>query len=773
VKDPIFFLLLGLGPGALYAMLGSSMVVAHKGSGVINFAHPAIAQFVVFDYIAMRTKGYIKLPWVDFLPTKSLNVPVTIKLAEAQVPFVPAFLLSLVLAAFLGVMVHFLVFRPLRSAPPLGKVIGSIGVLTYLGGVMQLNFAKLNNPNPKPVVPAEIIKNFLGLGKDYSRSGLWLLLIALIVGAVLWATYRYTRFGIATRAAAGNEKGAVLLGFSPEFLAAANWIIACVVAGFAAIIVGPFGGSLSPVQLTTQLGFFLAAMLIGRLNSIVGATIGGFGLGMIRSFSSSWLIAQHWFPQWFRNGVQEALPLIAIAVVLFVTGKKLPVRGTVEEKRLPLAPYPRRMWQHTVIWSGVVILLAFHSRNAFNKTLPLALSTMLITAILMLSYVVVTGYVGQISLAQLTLAGTAAFFMARMMANGKITSVNPFAVSGPNLAWVPAMILGIAVAIAVGLILAVPALRIRGVQLAVVTIAAAVTIEKMYFENEKLTGLRAGAPASVSKPTLFGLNLGAGGKGGLTNNPSFIIFCLFWLVLCAWLVANLRRSGTGRRFLSVRANERAAAAAGVNVPRTKLLAFGISAGLAGVAGTLVGFQQQNVSSANFVFGLGFAVIAFAYLAGITSINGAIVGAMLAPVSLIAAFGSYRVPGARIGDYLPVLGGVGLVLTAIRNPGGIAPFAQPGMRYAGDWLRKARGAEWLSFARRYLIWIAAGIAAGYVIWPVHRKSYAKFWDPILGLFIVMAVVRPLVMQIYAKVTGKAAPAAPEAAPASIATQGGAQ
>ena len=773
MKDPIFFLLLGLGPGALYAMLGSSMVVAHKGSGVINFAHPAIAQFVVFDYIAMRSKGYIKLPWFDFLPSKGFNFPVTIKIATSQVAFVPAFLISLVIGALLGIMVHFLVFRPLRSAPPLGKVIGSIGVLTYLGGVMQLNFAKLNNPNPKPIVPAKIIKNFLGLGQDYSRSGLWLLLIALIVGAALWATYRFTRFGIATRAAASNEKGAVLLGFSPEFLAAANWIIACVVAGFAAIIVGPFGGSLSPVQLTTQLGFFLAAMLIGRLNSIVGAVIGGFGLGMIRSFSSSWLIAQHWFPQWFRNGVQEALPLVAIAVVLFVTGKKLPVRGTVEEKRLPLAPYPRRMWQHTVIWSVVVIILAFHGRSLFNKTLPLALSTALITAILMLSYVIVTGYVGQISLAQLTLAGAAAFFMARMMANGKITSVNPFAVSGPHLAWVPAMVLGVAIAIAVGLILAIPALRIRGVQLAVVTIAAAVTIEKMYFENEKLTGLRAGAPAFVSKPTLFGLNLGSSGKGGLTNNPSFIMFCLFWLVLCAWLVANLRRSGTGRRFLSVRANERAAAAAGVNVPRTKLLAFGISAGLAGVAGTLVGFQQQNVSSANFVFGLGFAVIAFAYLAGITSINGAIVGSLLAPVSIVAAFSSYNFPGARIGDYLPVFGGIGLVLTAILNPGGIAPFTQPMFRHAGNWLLTARGPEWMSFVRRYVPWMVGGFVAGYLIWPLRVSTYSKFWMPALGVILTMVLVRPIVLQIYWKATGKAIPPPPGMAPAGIAAQGGAR
>ena len=172
----------------------------------------------------------------------------------------------MLIAVLLGLMVHFLVFRPLRNAAPLGKVIGSVGVLTYLTGVMQLNFSSLNNPNPRTIVPEEPLDNFLWLGRSFARSSLYLAAIALLVGFGLWALYRYTRFGIATRAAAGNEKGAVLLGYSPEFLAAANWVIASVVAGFAAIIIGPFGGSLSPVQLTSLLGFFLAAMLIAKLS---------------------------------------------------------------------------------------------------------------------------------------------------------------------------------------------------------------------------------------------------------------------------------------------------------------------------------------------------------------------------------------------------------------------------------------------------------------------------------------------------------------------------
>ncbi len=761
MKDPIFFLLLGLGPGALFAMIGASMVVAYKGSGVINFAQPAMAQFVVFEFISLRQSGKLLLPWVDFLPTSWLNIPVEIGVSDGPVGFWLAFVLAMLIAVLLGLMVHFLVFRPLRNSAPLGKVIGSVGILTYLTGVMELNFKFLNNPNPRDIVPAEGLRNFLWLGDNrvFARSNLYLLAIALLVGFALWALYRYTRFGVATRAAASNEKGAVLLGYSPDKLAAANWVLASIVGGFAAIIVGPFGGSLSSIQLTALLGFFLAAMLIGRLSSPMLATVGGLGLGMITTFTASWLIAQSWFPQWFRTGITTAIPLIAIVVVLFVTGKKLPIRGTVEERRLPLAPYPKRMVPHTIIWSTVVILLAFFGKDLVDGVFPFALQTGLITAILVLSYVVLTGYVGQISLAQLSLAGVAAFVMARMMADNTSTSINPFPVSGPALIWIVAMVLGILVAIAVGLIVAIPALRIRGVQLAVVTIAAAITIQALYFENEKLTGLRAGAPAEVKKPFLFGLDIGSTGDAGLTNNPAFLIFCLVMLVASCWFVASIRRSGTGRRFLSVRANERAAAAAGVNVPRTKLLAFGISAGLAGLAGTMFAFQFNNVSSASFLFGLGLTVLAFSYLAGITSINGAIIAGMLAPAAVITVVSAYLFKGAEIELYVPVVGGISLIVTAIIHPEGIAPYFQPVMRYGGTWLVNARGPEWLSFLKRYVPWMVGGWVAAFIIFPLRVSSYHKFWMPLVGVILTMLFIRPIVLGIYGAIKGKPRAAIP--------------
>ncbi len=204
-----------------------------------------------------------------------------------------------------------------------------------------------------------------------------------------------------------------------------------------------------------------------------------------------------------------------------------------------------------------MISAAFAFQDSGPRTVfALALTTSLVAMIIMLSMVVITGYVGQISLAQMSLAGVAAFFTARMMANGSTTSTNPFPVSGPGLPWPIASLCGVVVAIIVGVLLGLPAVRIRGVQLAVVTLAFAISLQTLYLENVSLTDLSAGAPASFRPATIFGIKLASTGDRGQLDRPAFTIFVLVVLVVTALAVANLRRNGTGRRFLAVRANER-------------------------------------------------------------------------------------------------------------------------------------------------------------------------------------------------------------------------
>ncbi len=432
--------------------------------------------------------------------------------------------------------------------------------------------------------------------------------------------------------------------------------------------------------------------------------------------------SDNWF-EWTRieRGIVAALPLIVIIAVLFLRGKALPVRGAVEEKRLPLSPYPVRVAQHAVVWTTVIAFAAFVFENSGIRTVFAgAIQTSLVFVIVMLSLVVLTGYTGQISLFQMSLAGVAAFFMARMMADGTGQGTNLTAVAGPGLPWPLAALAGIAVAVVVGLLVGLPAVRIRGVQLAVVTIAAAITIQEIYLDNDKLTGLISGSPAQVVPPTLFGLDIGARSERAQNDRPAFAIFEIVVVVLIAVAIANLRRSGLGRRFLSVRANERAAAAAGINVARTKLLAFGMSAAIAGTGGVMLAFKQVEVSSANFPYTASLAVLAFAYLGGITSINGAAIGGLLVAGALAPVTSNYFY-ASTIERYLGIIGGIGMILTAIIHPEGIAPFMQPTLRYAGNWLVSAiPGARTLSEAyagrqRRMLSAVFTVLLVGLAFW----------------------------------------------------------
>ena len=147
---------------------------------------------------------------------------------------------------------------------------------------------------------------------------------------------------------------------------------------------------------------------------------------------------------------------------------------------------------------GGVGLFMYRAVTEWSRSGLGLLADALIIAIAVTGLNLITGYTGQISLAQMSFAGIGAFVMARMMADGIGRGSNLVPVDGPGLAWPIAGAIGIAAAVVVGIVVGLPAVRIRGVQLAVVTIAAAVALQGMYFENEVITQLRAGVPAGVN-----------------------------------------------------------------------------------------------------------------------------------------------------------------------------------------------------------------------------------------------------------------------------------
>jgi branched-chain amino acid transport system permease protein len=222
-----------------------------------------------------------------------------------------------------------------------------------------------------------------------------------------------------------------------------------------------------------------------------------------------------------------------------------------------------------------------------------------------------------------------------------------------------------------GVLIAIGALRVRGVQLAVVTLAAAVAMSSFWFINPDIGAGLSGAP--IDQPTLFGIDLGntASFKGLDGQQPSPIlgygILCI--TILACLLVANLRRSGLGRRMLAVRSNERAAAAAGINVARVKIIAFALSSFIAGVAGALYAYNFGSVSAIRFSPIAAFTVIAFAYVGGITMVSGALIAGIYATSGLGDYITQHWI--GISGIWLLLFGGWAVLSTVVFMPEGIA------------------------------------------------------------------------------------------------------
>lgn len=630
MSEHFAFLALGLGNGAVYAALGLALVMTFRSSGVVNFATGAIALYVAYTYGLLR-KGELLNP----IP----GMPTTVDVGGPW-GFVPAALLSLLIAALLGVFLYAAVFRLVRNAPPVAKAVVSIGVMLVIQALLAIRVGT-TPVSVKPILPNGAVTL---LGVRIPEDRLWFAVIVVGMTVILVALFRYTRFGLATRAAAESEKGALVTGLSPDRIALGNWALSTVVAGISGILIAPIV-PLVPVSYTLFVIPALAAALVGNFTAMGLTVAAGFAIGMLQSEMTHLQATVDWFP---RAGMAELVPLALILVFLVFRGQPLPTRGAIVKSTLGRAPRPQKILLPAIAGVVVAVLALLLTSGSFRGAVIISI----ILAVVGLSQVVVTGFAGQISLAQLTLAGVGAFSLSRLTVDLGI----PFPI---------APILAALVATVIGVIVGLPALRIRGLPVTVVTLALAVFLEFVWFRNTALNGGMGGAP--VAKPTLFGIDLSIGSGAGYPRTV-FGFLCLFVLVIVALAVVKLRMGRLGAAMLAVRANERAAAASGINVARTKLAAFAIGAFIAGLGGSLMAYQQTVATAESYSTIGGIAMFAMIYIAGVTLVSGGILSGVLGAGGVVFVLMD-RLLG--FADYYALIGGFLLVLTVIGYPEGIA------------------------------------------------------------------------------------------------------
>ena len=636
MTDYLFYLLLGSGAGAIIAALGLGMVVTYQGSGVVNFAAGSMAMWGTYVYAELRNGAYV-------FPIPGL--PDRYHFGD-DVGFRWALLLSLLTAALLGLLVYAVVFKPLRQAPALAKVVASVGLIIVFITLVERRFQDMTAMRVAPILPREPVTITGDL--TVPRDGLWLLAIVVGLAGLLWAASKYLRIGLATRASAENEKGAVLLGYSPDFLAALGWIVSTVLATFVAILAAP------QVQLNPSIFTFaflvpaLGASLIGKFQNYWPTLATGVLIGMGQSICTKLQNEISWFPEY---GAREGIPFLVIIVTMVVLGERLPERGAVSNWKLPSVPQAKV----TPVSVVVPIVLAVIGLFAFGPLWRAALMTTVIASVLALSLVVLTGFGGQTSLAQMAFAGVAGFALSKLAMRYDI----PFPIA-PFLAAIGAMIFG--------LLVGFPALRVRGTNLAIITLAGGVTIAEFVFKNPAVIGDIESGGAKVPNPRLgswdFGLVF-----GDKVSRPIFGVFLVVILVLLCVAVANVRRAGSGRVMLAVRGNERAAAAIGINVTNVKMTMFAFSSFIAGVGGTLIAYRFGSVSDLSYGVMASLTALSVAYLGGITSVSGAVTAGVTATAGVMF-YGLNQVFGG-MGRWEVLIGGVLLIATAITNPEGIA------------------------------------------------------------------------------------------------------
>jgi branched-chain amino acid transport system permease protein len=602
----------GLFTGAAYAIAASGLVLTYTTTRVFNLGHGAISMVMAFVYWQLTVKG--------------------------SVPTVLAILLILlVIAPLLGIVLERVMMRGLGDAPVSVSLVVTIGLFVLLIGVAQQAWPADQGRDSVPY--------FFG-GKGFNVgtflvSWHYVLTIGLsvAVAAGLYILLNRTRVGTAMRAVVDNKDLLELFGASAQRLSMASWAIGSSLAALAGILLVSYVG-LDYYQLTFLVINAFAAAMLGRLRSLPLTFIGAIVLGLGQAFAVGYGPTTQLF-----DGFQASLPTFLLFIVLiFVPQVRLRV-GQIKGILSAPVPSPTRVLQSGVgLIIAIVAILPLLSTTNVDRV-GYALSY----ALVMLSLVLLTGYGGYVSLAQLSFMGIGATVVA------KLNTSSPLAV-----------VLAVLVAAAVGAVVALPVLRLTGLYLALATLAFAQLMDKLVFQSTFMFGFN--GSLNAKRMHLFGMRFG--------SDSSWIVFMTVVFAVLSLGILALRRGAIGRLLIAMRDSPAACGTLGLNQRWFRVGLFATSAGIAGLAGALYAGLRGTISALDFQALSGLLLLLLAVVCGVTSVTGAALGGVL--LMLLPVLQSqFKTLGGL--EFLII--GIGAVSLG-RDPNGIANH----LFALGRWLR---------------------------------------------------------------------------------------
>lgn len=584
-------LIQGVSLGALYGLLGIALVLVYRTSRIINFAAGAIGAIPAITALLLVTQ--LGVSYLVALPVALLGGPLV------------------------GALTDVVVMRHFAKSPRLIVTVVTIGLaqsFAVVGFFLPVWFgADLASP-PQVDTPWQQ----LSIDNDRGQpvlTGNQVFAFVVVLGLTLGlsAFLRRSRLGIALRASAENADRAGLLGIPVERIGTAAWALAGLLGSMAIFAQAPLIGIPNDATLGfSALLYGLAAAVVGRMEKFGLTLAAGTVIGVIIFASVS---------KTGTNDLAAGLMLLLILGALLVqraSGSRALDSGVssfqsvqvfrpipAELRRLPEIVRLRALGYLT--FAGVVVALPFVVGEA---NLPL-LQTLPLFGIVAVSLVVLTGWAGQISLGQFGLVGIAA-------------AVSGGLVARHNIDFFVAIAIGVAVGAAAAVVIGLPAIRIQGLYLAVTTLAFGIAVQAYVLNPNYAVGSRLLPDqynSTLLRPVLYG-------RINLENEKNFYFVCLTALVLSVLCALAFRKNYSGRTVIAMRDNQRAAASYAINPVRTRLSAFAVAGGFAGLAGVLFSYAQYTVTADTYSVRNSITVFLLACIAGLTSVWAAAVGVML-------------------------------------------------------------------------------------------------------------------------------------------------
>jgi len=560
--------------GCVFALMAVGLVLTYKASGVFNLAFGAQAFVSALAYVSLIQDGW---------PRWAAGV-----------------IAVLVIGPVVGVLLDRLLFRRIRTASPLVKLVPSLGLLVALPqAALMIAGAAPTIPPPAIVGNAQAVYVHLG---SIPLSGLELSISASTVIVVLGLVvlFRFTPVGLEMRAVVESPRMTELAGVNSGRVSAFAWILSSVMAALAGVLLAPLYSQLDPQNFTVLLVWGVAGAVIGRFASLPLAFVGGLGLGVAQEVIAGYLPAGV-----IANGLRPSLPFVVLLVFLpFVRQRQIedPLAGCdppptalegtatgyraastltatagrvsavgVWHGRLARTGPDRapgllaRRPTATLAWA-VAIIAGVSAVTWIPPDWLLTMTQGIAFAVIFLSLTLLTGMTGQISLCQASFAGLGGF-MAGQLANNFGLPVGLGMVAGGLLAAL------------LGVVVAVPTLHLAGLPLALATLA-------------------------------------------------FALLSVVVLAISAGVVKLVADGTMGRYLAAIRGSELASSAVGIDVYRLRILVFALSAALAGVGGALYGTLEGSLSPDDFNYQISAVLLVVVAIVGLGSIAGAVVSGVV-------------------------------------------------------------------------------------------------------------------------------------------------